>query len=340
MLTEIEQFSALHGTLEVDTIFFGGGTPSTYPDDLLLDMAGTLNKVLVFAPQAEVTIEVNPGTVRASQLELWKGVGINRLSIGVQSIKDTVLRSLNRHQSAAQVLELLASASTLFDNISVDLIIGLPGVDSDEWKSLLEQLVQWPIKHVSIYFLTVHEDTQLYFRVQKNQITLPSDEQVVPLYEWSVAFLAQHGFEQYELSNFARSGYYSRHNSTYWNRVPYKGFGIGACSFDGHRRFANEKNILKYMAALEQGMSVGVFSETLTPQQHRLEHIMLALRRPKGIEYDVLIQGLTQAQRVTLDRTIDVLKQEGYLSIDGQRVCLTIKGLTVHHEMVIKLSIA
>jgi oxygen-independent coproporphyrinogen-3 oxidase len=153
LLKEIEQFSGNYtGSRLIETIFLGGGTPSTYPPPLLLDTFGTLIRMFTIVPHAEITIEVNPGTVNEEKLQTWKKAGINRLSIGVQSLNDGVLKNLNRHQTASSVLQLLEIASPLFENISVDLILGLPDVSPDEWKQLIQTIVTWPIKHVSVYF--------------------------------------------------------------------------------------------------------------------------------------------------------------------------------------------
>lgn len=183
LITEIKKFGeSYESKLSLDTIYMGGGTPSTYPDHLLLDTFGILNKVFDVDAACEITIEVNPGTVRKEQIKLWREMGINRLSIGVQSIKDQVLQKLNRHQSAAQVREVLDFASEHFDNLSVDFILGLPGVSFKEWQELLQAAVKWPIKHMSVYFLMVHEDTPLYFGVKKKTISLPCDDEVVNAY--------------------------------------------------------------------------------------------------------------------------------------------------------------
>ncbi len=148
LIKEIERFGREYeGPRELDTVFFGGGTPSTYPDDLLLDTFDTLKKVFSFSKNIEVSIEVNPGTVHSGQLAVWRDVGINRLSIGVQSLKDQVLQKLNRLQSARDVYALLAEAPQYVENLSVDLILGLPGVTPTEWKELINKAVHWPIKH-------------------------------------------------------------------------------------------------------------------------------------------------------------------------------------------------
>jgi oxygen-independent coproporphyrinogen-3 oxidase len=317
----------------------GGGTPSTYPDHLLLDMFGTLGDVFIFDSASEITIEVNPGTVRIEQLALWKSMGINRLSIGVQSLKDQVLKKLNRHQLAQDVYDVLDNASKHFDNLSVDFILGLPEVSSDEWKDLLQKAVTWPINHISIYFLTVHEETPLYFGVQKKKITLPCDDDVVDLYYWSVDHLRQHGFEQYEISNFAKPGFQSRHNTMYWERKPYKAFGLGACEFDGKSRFQNQKSLMTYIQGIERGENITVFSEQLTDHQIYLERVMLGLRRTKGVPFQELVQELSEDQKELVKQKIVWLEDNEFIVEKNDRLALTPKGLAVENDIVIKLSL-
>ena len=325
--------------LALDTIFLGGGTPSTWPDTLLLDTFGTLDKEFSFNKDIEVTIEVNPGTVRLEQLLLWKSIGINRLSIGVQSLKDSVLNTLNRKQSKEDVFWVIDHAHRIFDNISIDLILGLPGVSNDEWKELLRAIVDWPIKHVSIYFLTVHEETPLYFRVKKNDISLVSDDVMVDLYQWSTQFLNTYGFNQYEISNFAKDGYQSRHNTVYWERKPYKGFGLGACSFDGSSRFQNQKNLMKYLTDIEQDNEVTIFSETLTKQQIYLERIMLGLRRIEGILLSDLFHDVSDEQKQQIQKNLLMLEQHNFLQKKQDRIVLTAAGLAVQNDIAARLSI-
>lgn len=331
---EIEQFSQeTRAHAMINTIHFGGGTPSTYPPHLLRALFGMLNTQFMIDPRAEIALEINPGTVSPEKIEAWKQAGINRLSIGVQAVNDRVLQSLNRHQTSAQVFDLLRAVEPLFDNVSIDLILGLPGIDRAAWRELITQVVEWPIKHISIYFLTIHENTPLYFKVQANQVSLPTDEEVVASYEWTCDMLAKHGFEQYELSNFARAGYASQHNMAYWNRNAYKGFGIGACSFDGSCRFQNEKNIMKYMEACEQKRSPVYFAEQLTEHQIWLEQIMLGLRRPQGIPLTLLGHGKT----ITNREMVQHLMQEGYLEQRDSTIRLTRKGLSVENEILARL---
>lgn len=323
----------------LDTVFLGGGTPSTWPDNLLLDTFGTLRKVFHLNEHTEISIEVNPGTVRSEQLLLWKSIGINRLSIGVQSLKDSVLNNLNRKQSSADVFWVIEEASKSFKNISIDLILGLPGVSDQEWQELLQKIVTWPIMHVSIYFLTVHEETPLFYRVKKNEVSLTPDDAMVDLYQWSVNFLKEHGLLQYEISNFAREGYQSRHNSVYWDRKPYKGIGLGACSFDGKSRFQNQKQLMKYMIDIESGNDVTIFSETLTNNQAYLERVMLGLRRAQGLDINDLMKDLNEEQQQGMRDSIAMLQEHNFLQKNNDRIILTAAGLAVQNDIAARLSL-
>lgn len=338
LIKEIQAFDAVYqGTRQLDTIFLGGGTPSTYPEDLLLDTFGTLRKMFAFQSATEVSIEVNPGTVTKRRLEVWKDVGINRLSIGVQSLNDAVLKRLNRHQTAEDVYRLIDEASLYFENLSIDLILGLPEISQDEWKALIKKVMTWPIKHISIYFLTVHEETPLYYKVQTNRISLPSDEYMVNLYYWTIDTLAQHGFEQYELSNFAKPGYQSRHNTVYWERKPYKAFGLGACSFDGGQRFSNEKSLMKYIDAITNGEPVEAFSETVSSSQVYLEKLMLGLRRKVGVCVEQLTSDFTPLQKGQFFKKVVELKEQQLINEENGYLTLTPKGLVVENEVITHL---
>ncbi len=331
----MEQFGR---KLPLDTIYFGGGTPSTYPDDLLLDTFGILKEMCEITEKTEITIEVNPGTVRKEQMGLWKSAGINRISIGVQSLNTRVLHSLNRRQTVEDVAFVVQHASDYCDRVSVDLIIGLPGVTEDEWKALVHTVMQWPIQHVSIYFLTIHENTLLYFRVKQKTVSLPCDETVVDMYMWTVETVKQYGFEQYEISNFAKPGCESKHNRAYWERKPYKGFGLGACSFDGHSRTQNDKNFMKYMQSLEMKQDVTVFSETLTQEDIRLEKMMLAIRTMHGLAHSELVKGLNDLQRKQIDETIGILRERDFLIMRDERLVLTPAGLAIEHDIAMRFS--
>jgi oxygen-independent coproporphyrinogen-3 oxidase len=337
---EINFFKAHNNTKStIKTIFIGGGTPSTYPDQLLLDMSGTIRRTFNVASDAEFTIEVNPGTVRIEQLAIWKDAGINRLSIGVQSLNDKALHKLNRHQSAESVYFLLKEASSHFENISVDIMLGLPNVSKADWCDLIAKLVNWPIKHVSMYFLTLHENTMLYRGVAEGKVQLPLDDEVVDQYYWTVDQLKKAGFEQYEVSSFAKPGFASKHNQAYWDRVPYRAFGVGACSFDGVMRYQNEKNLLKYLKLVSSGCSATNFAEELDFKQAWLEKLMLGMRRSKGVLIADLTNCLTKKQIIRFNEQLNLLEKAQFLQVKNGSLYLTPKGLSVENEIVVQLSI-
>ena len=327
---------------KIKTIFFGGGTPSTYPNELLLDIAGILRKEFSLAQDCEISFEVNPGTVDRDKLEVFKEAGINRLSIGVQSLNNKVLEKLNRHQKAEDVVNLVNQASQIIGNISVDLIVGLPGISAEEWKELIYTVVTWPIKHVSVYFLTVHEDTPLYFGVKRNKFILPPDDEIVDLYYWTIDVLERNGLQQYEVSNFSQPGYECKHNQTYWARNLYKGFGLGACSFDGYRRFQNTKNLLNYLESIEKNEEVIDFKEALTQKDIWLERLMLGLRQTQGVFLDQILELLTVQEQQEFIESVNLLKQKGLLKITGKsslrKLLIEKSGLSVVNEITVKLS--
>jgi oxygen-independent coproporphyrinogen-3 oxidase len=254
-------------------------------------------------------------------------------------LNDTVLQNLNRKQSAAQVRQLIQQLAGNFSSVSIDIIIGLPGVSDQEWRELIHELISWPIQHVSMYFLSVHEGTPLYFRVARNQIVLPPDDGTVDLYYWSVATLASGGFEQYETSSFARPGWASQHNQVYWDRKPFKGVGIGAWSFDGQARIQNEKNIQTYMQAQEEGRDVICSAELVTEEAARLETLMLGLRRNEGVLISDILEGLSEERQQLFFSRVAALEEKKLLEKEGQKIRLTPMSLALENEVSAHLSV-
>lgn len=335
---ELEDFKSLYDVqAPLKTLYIGGGTPSTYPLELLPEMFATLKTLISFDETTEVTFEVNPGTVVPGALELWKSLGINRLSIGVQSLKDTVLQGLNRHQTKIDVINLLQTTAPIFENVSVDFIVGLPGVSSQEWKEMIIQAMSWPITHISVYFLMVHEKTPLYFKIKQNSVVLPPDDEVIDLYYWTVEILEQHGFYRYELSNFAKKGFESRHNQAYWQRKSYKGFGLGACSFNGAFRFQNNKNLRNYFEAVATQKNLIYESEEITSQQISIEKIMLGLRQAKGIEIQNVLQDFSPEQQAHFKEKAEWLEKQGLVSNNNGWLFLTPRGFVVENEVAVNL---
>jgi len=324
----------------VQTIYFGGGTPSRYPEPMLEELFSTLFSHISLCDTPEITIEANPADITREKLAFWKYVGINRLSIGVQCLDDSVLQKLNRRQSVHDVLKAIDLASAVFDNISVDLMLGLPGLDDASWfNNTLATVVRWPITHISLYFLTIYEKTPIYFQLERKELVLPNEDSVVDWYERSVDYLDTHGFKQYEISNFAKQGYYSRHNKAYWDRKPYKGFGLGASSFDGVMRSTNTALLADYIKkGLPYSIVIPYTFEILTEKQILLEELMLGLRQSGGFDLQRVIYFLKSDEKEKLVHTILSLEVAGFIQRDNNRIWLTRKGMILENEIVSLLS--
>ncbi|MBL4587795.1 radical SAM protein [Candidatus Babeliales bacterium] len=305
-----------------------------------------LNKLFTYVDQStlqEMTIEVNPEGVTHEMLKAWKRLGFTRLSVGVQVLDDQVLNNLNRRQTTKDVLMLFDKIFDYGFDVSADLIIGLPGVSSKRWWQTVHTILQWPINHVSVYFLTIHENTPLAHRIDKKELSAASDDEMVDLYQKTILLLERHGLKQYEISNFARTAKESIHNRAYWQRKSYKGFGIGAASFyDGHR-FVNQKNLTAYVRQWEEGIVTNTgrsapFTEELTESQQRLERYMLGLRQTKGISMnDLMYQVDDLNKQKSMQHDLSWLQEEGFLIVDHDMVRLTPRGMVYENEIVTKL---
>lgn len=325
----------------IETIFIGGGTPSLYPLHLFEELFALLRELFDLSSCHEISMEVNPGGQTAEHFQIWKKVGINRLSVGVQVLDTEVLKKLNRHQSNEEVAEFFAVAPKYFDNLSADMIIGLPGVDQSRWEQSMRTVLTWPLEHFSLYFLTVHEQTPLYYGVRDNRIALPKDEEILQQYAWTIEVLEKAGFAQYEISNFARPGRESRHNQGYWNLVPYQGFGLGAASFDGKFRFSNLKNLGKYRVAYSNRSADSEptypFLEKLSPAQKVLETLMLGLRQRCGIPLHTLTEMTSPGCRERFIEVYNALRGEGLVEEYEGQLRLTRAGILLENAVIVRL---
>ncbi len=268
----------------VRTIYFGGGTPSLLGLDQLQRMADALGHAVDLGSLEEATMECNPEDLTPDFLAGIRRQGLfNRISIGVQSFDDALLRLIGRRHTARQAVEAVeAAAGAGFENITIDLIYGLPGLDDGAWNKAVQQAVALPVKHLSAYSLTVEEGTALARQVATGRVLMPDDEQVVGQYRMLCDAMRSAGFGHYEVSNFALPGYASRHNSRYWDRTPYVGLGPAAHSFDGHRRRWNVADVERYVVDVFEGCKY-YEEETLTTADAHNETVMTGLRTAAGI---------------------------------------------------------
>lgn len=262
------------------TVYMGGGTPTILSIPQLKQIADTINNYYDLTQLCEATIEANPEDLTPQYLQGLRSLQFfNRLSIGVQSFSDADLMILNRRHSSQQSIQAVVDAAQAgFDNISIDLIYGLPGQSLDQWRSNLSQAARLPISHLSAYALTVEEGTMLHRQVGQGRVALADDEMVLSHYDALQQWCSQEGFAQYEVSNYSRQGRRSMHNSRYWDRTPYLGVGAAAHSFNGTQRRWNIADVKRYVATFEHE------SETLSPTDAYNEYLMTALRTVEGID--------------------------------------------------------
>ncbi|MBI4429793.1 MAG: radical SAM family heme chaperone HemW [Ignavibacteriales bacterium] len=323
-----------------DTVFFGGGTPSLLSPSNIGEILETLNRNFSIRKNAEITLETNPGTVDLRKLSEFRQVGVNRISFGVQSFYEDDLRFLTRIHTSKEAVENVRNAYHAgFDNVSIDLIFSLPGQNIERWASNLRQAVALEPAHLSCYSLIVEPNTQLHRMVQAKQVsTLPAEEDA-NLYEFTMEYLSAQGFEQYEVSNFAKFGYRSRHNSNYWNHSNYLGFGPSAHSFWSHdeavgcsSRWWNIANVVEYAHRLGHGHMPVQGEEQLSGQQLMEEEIFLGLRSD-GIDVAGFRKKYAWDFLVHHSSTIKGLLEDNLASLSGQRLRLTSKGYLLCDEI-------
>jgi oxygen-independent coproporphyrinogen-3 oxidase len=306
------------------TLYLGGGTPSILSLGDFARLMELLRQAFAFSPDAEVTLEANPEDVSPEKLALWQGFGVNRLSLGVQSLDDAELTFLGRRHNARRAREALAACRHAgFANLGVDLIYALPGQTMDCWERTLAQVLEYAPEHLSCYQLTIETGTPLAGRLAQGQFPPAGEDAQAEFFLFTSRFLTAKGYFHYEISNFARSeDLVSRHNCSYWDHTPYVGLGPGAHSFDGRRRWWNHRSLGDYCRAASEGAPPVAGEEILTPEQLRLEMLMLGLRTRRGIPLGLInsAEGEDQLQR---------LVDEGLLILDGDKAVPTPLGWLV-----------
>ena len=275
----------------VDTIYFGGGTPSILPTRRIETIIARLHACFAVDPAAEITLEVNPGTASQEKLAGYRSAGINRINIGLQSTDDLTLRWLGRIHTAKQGMDTIRIAQDSgFDNIGLDLIYGIPGQTQRQWQAELAAVAALGVQHLSCYTLTLEPGTPLSVRVSNGSIPSPDEAVIGELFSLTGDFLSRNGYRQYEVSNFAHASisdstdYRSRHNLKYWTFAPYQGFGPAAHSFMDKRRWWNLRSLGEYLGAVSAGKSPMAEMEVLSREQQIMEYIYLSLRQTVGID--------------------------------------------------------
>jgi len=327
LLNEMERRSDYLGASTVETVYLGGGTPSLLDPAELHLILDRLQTRFAVGPGVEITLEANPDDMTDRQkIKAWRSAGINRLSIGIQSFYDADLRWMNRAHNAAQAVESIRLAKEEgFDKFSIDLIYGGPTLPDDHWQHNVAEAIRHQVPHLSCYALTVEPRTALYsmIRGHKRADVNPDHQarQLLLLMDW----MDQAGYEHYEISNFALPGHRSRHNSAYWQGVPYLGLGPSAHSYDGRSREWNISNNAQYIAALAGGTLPVAEKELLTPVQQLNEYIMISLRTMEGVDLATVNRRFGSGAADELERRAQRHIQSGMM-IRTERLVLTKEG--------------
>lgn len=338
---EILKYAEILSEYRIKTVYIGGGTPSILPANYIEKIMNTLklfqsefNGDTCNQEFEEVTIEVNPNSIDLEKLQIYQSCGINRISMGVQSTHNQILKNIGRvhtHQDTLTALQNIEKAG--FQNISLDLIYPLPGLSKNMFKETLNEILtlqdRYPIKHISIYNLEVHENTKLDFLLKEKFLTLPDEEQEYQMKEMLEEMLSTAGFRKYEISNYAKDGFTSKHNLMYWNQKMYLGFGVSASSFFDGSRYTNESNLQKYINSVISHQTTIVQKEELDKLAHMKEYVILKLRLTDGI----LLSEFKQKFHISIfdlfQKEIDDCIQKGLVLFQGDRLVLSKRGMEV-----------
>lgn len=322
LLEEIDGYRELLGKTRTDTVFFGGGTPSALDAEQIAKILEHLRAYGNLSEDAEISIEANPGTVTEEKLKIWKKAGINRISFGLQSADPEELRLLGRIHTWEEFEKNYHLARKCgYQNINVDLMSALPGQTVEKWKDTMQRVTALEPEHISAYSLIIEEGTPFADCYGKHPELLPSEEEEREIYYETKRFLAEKGYERYEISNYARPGYECRHNLSYWERTDYLGLGLGAASLLGNVRKSNETELKRYLQGKFEGEQ-----EILTPAHAMEEYFFLGLRKIRGVDASPYEKFYAE--------TIEKLQKEGLLEKDGCRIRLTELGIDVSNYVL------
>ena len=322
---------------KVETIYFGGGTPSVLTKTELTGILDFLKLNFNVSPTAEITFEANPDDLSAEYLREIYQAGVRRLSIGIQSLQNEFLKKMNRRHDAKQAVEAVKNAAnTGFNDISVDLIYGLPGLTSAQWKADLEKVFQLPVHHLSAYHLTYHKGTPFYTWLKKGTLKALNEEESILQFQLLIKMANENSFEQYEISNFARDQKYSKHNSSYWTGVKYLGLGPSAHSFNGISRSWNVSHIESYIKAVEAGVS---YSETeiLTENNKYNEFVLTRIRTKWGVSADETKTVFGTEKAEWFQKNIEKYVMTGLVKEQSGIFTLTEKGMFVSDDIMANL---
>lgn len=335
LLSEIESYREFAKGYRVSTIFIGGGTPSVLLPKQMEDILQKIYEIFELERRPEITIEVNPGTVDEEKLQCYKENGVNRLSMGLQSVKDEKLRLLGRihtYQEFVESYELARKAG--FDNISIDLISSVQGQTLQEWKEELETAAAQNPEHISVYQLIIEEGTPFYEKYAEHPELLPDEETSREIYLWTGKFLKEAGYEQYEISNYAKPGKESRHNLKYWERGDYLGLGLGAASMVRNIRMSNTKDMRTYLERCDKPKTMREDVQFLEEPRQMEEFMFLGLRKTRGVSKKEFKRIFGREMDMVYEKALHKCLENGMLLEHKDRIFLSEEG-TLLSNMVL-----
>ena len=321
---EIEQRKHEDSDEWVNTIYFGGGTPSLLKQKELKLIFETLRKNYKINPEAEITLEANPDDISTEILKIWEEAGINRLSVGLQSFRPEDLKWMNRAHNATESKRCIEMVKALgVHSLSIDLIYGLPNLPLKDWDEQIQSVIDYGVDHISAYCLTVEEKTALFKQVKEGKIITSDEDEQSTQYLYLVEKLRGAGYEQYEISNFCLPGKESKHNSSYWKGITYQGFGPSAHSFDGKKRRFNARNNKVYLKNVNTGTNY-YESENLSPTNRFNEAILTTIRTKWGVSLSSLISIQSPSQEFY--SKVNEFSKKNWLKVENDTIFLTGEG--------------
>lgn len=336
--TEIETYAENYSTdNSVKTIFFGGGTPSVLDPQIINDILLDIRQYYAVDENAEITMESNPGTLSEEKLNGYLDAGVNRLSVGVQSFFDDELKTLSRIHDSKTAIDTIERARKIgFKNINLDMIFGLPQQSFERWVKNLEIAVSLPIDHISSYSLIVEENTPLFKMVERGQVKILNDEMDSEFYLKTVEFYKNNGFEQYEVSNFAKEGFECKHNLAYWEYKNYLGFGPSAHSFYEGKRWYNVSNLKDYNNFITMSGDALSGTEMLDEDQKLFEYVMLGFRS-RGVDTRKLVKLFGEDWLMENMDNFKLFEEKEFLSYKNGIISLTPLGYSMCDEILTKI---
>lgn len=334
LIDHLVESSASIRNYEVDSIYFGGGTPSFYGADRILELFDVLKLNGNVRTDTEVTVECNPDSMNFKDLLSLREEGVNRLSIGVQAVQDDLLRLLERRHTWPQAQAAYATARRAgFDNVSLDLMYGLPTQNKRDWAESLAQVVELHPEHISCYALKLEDGTPMA-SAYRNSPVIPDDDEQADMYSYAAQMLDRYGYKQYEISNFAAPGFESRHNLKYWRLEDYMGFGPGAHSSVGNLRYSFVKDLKRYTYGVSRKISIIDEYEEIDPLERSVEYLMLGMRTNRGVE-EQEYRVRCQSDWKPVHRVLQAFKEKGWaVEEEDGRWHFTVSGFLISNTLI------